>query len=206
LAYQRGSLKKVRRKEGETWLLRFRVTNAQGKRVEHLLPVGLVCKFPKDRDAWREVDRLGLSVRINDAPAPGRVLFSFIAEHYLKADFGADAVRPKSENTIPIVEHYVRDYLSARWGGEIADDIKPLEIQRWLKSLHTDKGLAWTTIAKLRGIMHRVYKVAILHKLVTKNPVLQVETRSKSTYRAILIAPAETFAILERLIDPFTTH
>jgi integrase len=199
MAYQRGSLKKVRRKEGETWLLRFRVTNAEGKRVEHLLPVGLVSKFPKDRDAWREVDRLGLGVRINDAPAPGRVSFSFIAEHYLKADFGADAVRPKSSNTIPIVEHYVRDYLTARWGSEIAEDIKPLDIQRWLKSLHTDKGLAWTTISKVRGIMHRVYKIGILHEHVAKNPVLHVETRSKSTYRAIILTPAQTVAILKSL-------
>ena len=202
MAYQRGSLKVVRRKEGEIWVLRYRVTNAEGKRVEHGAPVGLVREFPKDRDAWREVDRLGLGVRINDTPAPGRVLFKFIAEHYLKADFGADAVRPKSANTIPIVEHYVRDYLTARWGNEIADDIKPLDLQRWLKSLHTDKGLAWTTIAKLRGIMHRVYKIAILHELVTKNPVLHVETRSKSTYRAIVISPKQTFAILERLINP----
>jgi hypothetical protein len=30
MAYQRGSLKAVRRKEGETWVLRFRVTNAEG--------------------------------------------------------------------------------------------------------------------------------------------------------------------------------
>jgi integrase len=202
MAYQRGSLKVVRRKEGEIWVLRYRVTNAEGKRVEHVAPIGLVRELPKDRDAWREVDRLGLGVRINDTPAPGRVLFKFLGEHYLKADFGADAVRPKSANTIPIVEHYVRDYLTARWGNEIADDIKPLDLQRWLKSLHTDKGLAWTTIAKLRGIMHRVYKVAVLHELVTKNPVLHVETRSKSTYRAIVIAPPQTFAILERLINP----
>ncbi len=43
---------------------------------------------------------------------------------------GADAVRPKSANTIPIVEHYVRDYLVKRFGEQIAEDIKPLEIQR----------------------------------------------------------------------------
>jgi integrase len=202
MAYQRGSLKKVRRKEGETWLLRFRVTNAQGKRVEHLLPVGLVSKFPKDRDAWREVDRLGLGVRINDAPAPGRVQFSFIAEHYLKADFGADAVRPKSVNTIPIVEHYVRDYLTGRFGEQIAEDIKPLEIQKWLKSLHDGNGLAWTTVSKIRGIMHRIYKIGVLHELVSKNPVLHVETRCKSTYRAIIMSPSQTLAILQSLPSP----
>jgi len=52
MAYQRGALKKVRRKEGETWVLRFRVTNAEGRRVEHTLPVGLVAKFAKESDAW----------------------------------------------------------------------------------------------------------------------------------------------------------
>jgi integrase len=203
MAYQRGSLKQVPRKEGDTWMLRYRVVTADGRRVENGLPVGLVRDFPSEKSAWREVDRLGLLIRINsDAPAPGRIRFNALCEHYLKADFGADAVRPKSANTIPIVEHYVRDYLSARWGTEIAEDIKPLEIQRWFKSLHTDKGLAWTTIAKMRGIMHRVYKVGILHELVSKNPAQNVETRSKSNYRAIVITPAQTFAILGKLIHP----
>lgn len=203
MAYQRGSLKKVLRKEGESWVLRFRVMNAEGRRVENTFPVGLLRDFPKEQDAWREVDRLGLLTRINsDAPCPGRIRFDALAEHYLKADFGDDAVRPKSVNTVPIVEHYVRDYLIARWGDEIAEDIKPLEIQRWLKSLHTDKELAWTTIAKLRGILHRIYKVGVLHERVTKNPVQHVETRCKSDYKAIVLTPQQTLAILNALPSP----
>jgi integrase len=202
MAYQRGSLKKVRRKEGENWVLRFRVTNAEGKRVEHNAPIGFVRDFPKDDDAWREVDRLGLGVRINDASSSVRVSFGFLAEHYLKADFGADAVRPKSANTIPIVEHYVRDYLMSRFGDEIADDIKPLDIQRWLKSLNEADGLAWTTISKIRGIMLRIYKIGLRHEHVTKNPVEHVETRSKSTYRAVIITPSQTLAILKSLPSP----
>jgi integrase len=202
MAYQRGSLKKVRRKEGETWVLRYRVTSADGRRVEHIATIGLVREFPKDKDAWREVDRLGLGVRINDTPAHGRASFHSLAEHYLKADFGVDAVRPKSANTIPIVEHYVRDYLIKRFGHQIAEDIKPLEIQKWLKSLNETGGLAWTTIAKMRGLMHRIYKVGILHEHVAKNPVTHVETRSKSTYRAIIITPAQTVAILKSLPSP----
>jgi len=182
-------------------VLRYRVTSADGRRVEHIKPVGLVREFPKDRDAWHEVDRLGILIRINDDPTPGRIRFNSLAEHYLKADFGADAVRPKSENTTSIVEHIVRDYLIARWGNEIAEDIKPLDIQRWLKSLNTESKLAWTTIAKMRGVMSRVYKVGMLHERVTKNPVLHVETRCKSTYRAIVITPTETFNILKSLTN-----
>ena len=45
----------------------------------------------------------------------------------------------------------------------------------------------------MRGVMSRIYKVGILHEHVTKNPVLHVETRSKSNYRAIVITPAQTF-------------
>lgn len=201
MAYQRGSLKKVRRKEGETWVLRYRVPSADGRRVEHNAPIGLVQKFLKDEDAWREVDRLGILIRINDAPSSSRIRFNSLAEHYLKADFGSDAVRPKSENSTSIMEHIVRDYLIARWGNEIAEDIKPLEIQRWLKSLNTESKLAWTTIAKMRGIMSRIYKVGILHERVTKNPVLPVETRCKTNYRAIVITPTQTFNILKSLTN-----
>ena len=180
-------------------MLRYRVTKPDGKRVEHGVPVGLVRDFPKEKDAWREVDKLGLLVRINDAPDDGRIKFDALAEHYLKTDFGADAVRPKSQNTRLITEHIVRDYLSRRWGGEIADDIKPLDLQRWLKSLNDDKKLAWTTISKMRGVMHRVYKVGVLHELVTVNPVAHVQTRSKTNYRAIVLTPAQTFGILKSL-------
>jgi integrase len=201
MSYQRGSLKKYPRKGGEIWVLRYRITKPNGKRVERGIPVGPVRDFPKAKDAWREVDKLGLLVRINGAPADGRIRFDALAEHYLQSDFGADAVRPKSTNTIPIVEHYVRDYLVARWGREIAEDIRPLELQRWLKSLHDEQELAWTTISKIRGIMLRIYKVGILHELVKTNPVEHVETRSKASYRAIVITPSQTFAILKSLMS-----
>jgi hypothetical protein len=95
------------------------------------------------------------SLGINDTPAPGRASFHFLAEHYLKADFGADSMRPNSANTISHVEHIVRAYLVPRFGNEIAEDIKPLDIQRWFKSLRETDSLAWTTIAKMRGVMGR---------------------------------------------------
>lgn len=200
---QRGSLKKVPRKDGETWVLRYRVKRADGKPVEATpLRVGLVRDLPDERDAWREVGVLGLLARINAPPAIGPVRFDALAEHYLKADFGEDTVRPKSENTAAIVEHVVRDYLIARWGNEVAEAIKPLDVQRWLKSLNAENHLAWTTISKMRGIMSRIYKVGILHGHVSKNPVQHVETCSTSTYRAIVIKPEQTLAILRALPNP----
>ena len=202
MSYQRGSLKKLPRKEGETWVLRYRVTKPDGRRVEHIMPVALVRDFPREKDAWREVDKLGLLLRINDDPGDVRIRFDALAEHYLKNDFGADAVRPKTERTTLNTQQIVRGYLIPRWGKEIADDIKPLDIQRWLKSLRTDDGLAWTTISKFRGTMLRAYKVGILHEHVTRNPLLAVETRSTTDYKAILVTPQQTLAILQSLPNP----
>src|ERR1700733_3444433 len=199
MAYQRGSLRLVSRKGGDVWMLRYRLDTADGSRKENPLPVGLLRDLPTEKAAWREVDRLGLLVRINSEESGTRIRFDTLAEYYLKADFGDDAVRPKSVNTTPIVEHYVRDYLIARWGNELASDIRPLEIQRWLKSLHTPGGLAWTTVSKIRGIMRRVYKVGILHERIDKNPVENVETRSQSLYKAVVITPQQTLAILNKL-------
>ncbi len=93
-------------------------------------------------------------------------------------------------------------YLIPRFGEAIADDVQPLDIQRWLKSLHVDKGPAWPTIAKIRGSMRRIYKIGIIRGHVEKNPVMFVETRAKSDYRPIVITPAQTLAILERLPSP----
>src|SRR5450755_1733488 len=143
MSYQRGSLKQLPGKNGRRWLLRYRSTRPDGKRVENVIVIGAVCDLPKAKDAWREVDNLGLLIRINDESTDTRIRFNTLAEHYINAEFGDGAIRPKSPNTTPIVEHYVRDYLIHRFGESIADEIKPLEIQKWLKSLNQDKGLAW---------------------------------------------------------------
>jgi integrase len=199
MAYQRGCLKQIRKKAGLTWILRYRVGRPDGKRVEHTATVGLVSDFPKERDALREVDRLGLLARINEESADTRIHFHALAEQYLKNDFGADAIRPKTERTVLNTEHIVRAYLIPRWGEAIAEDIKPLDIQRWLKSLHNDDQLAWTTISKMRGTMLRVYKVGILHELVARNPVLPVESRCTTDYKPILVTPQQTLAIIQSL-------
>src|SRR5882762_5356332 len=57
-------------------------------------------------------------------------------------------------------------------------------------------------VSKMRGIMSRIYKIGILHEHVAKNPVQHVETCSKSDYKAIVITPAQTLAILKALPSP----
>jgi integrase len=199
MAYQRGSLKKVKKKEGLMWVLRYRVGGSE----QTPLVVGLVADFPTKNEALLEVDRLGLRPRINCANSgTRRIKFDELAEYYLKVEFDPEVTAsPKSENTKPILEHYVRDTLISQWGDEIAEDIEPLEIQKWFNRLHNKDDYAWTTVSKIRGIMNRIYKVGIIHKKVTTNPVDGLETSATTTYRAIKITPAQTLSILRSMIE-----
>ena len=64
--YQEGSIRQVKRAEGMTWVLRYYTTRADGKRVEHMVAIGLVKDIgPKKADASREADRQKLRETIN---------------------------------------------------------------------------------------------------------------------------------------------
>jgi hypothetical protein len=54
----------------------------------------------------------------------------------------------------------------------------------------------------MRGVMHRIYKIGILHEHVAKNPVANVETRSKTDYKPIVITPVQTLAGIMYLTNP----
>jgi hypothetical protein len=58
--YQKGSLKRVMRKEGESWVLRNRKRRAlDGKWVEATpIFIGTLQELPSEEAAWREVDSL----------------------------------------------------------------------------------------------------------------------------------------------------
>jgi integrase len=51
-------------------------------------------------------------------------------------------------------------------------------------------------------LMHRVYKVGLLHELVTKNPAQHVESRSKTDYCPVIVTPAQSLTILQSLSSP----
>lgn len=204
--YQRGSLRVEQRRAGPTWVLRYGATRvSDGRRVERTAPVGLVSVIGKSTSAaWREVDRLRLSAKINEAyPNLAAPTFSAIADSYL-----AHEVERLAFTSRYVAEHVIRDFLVPRWGKHIAVDIQPLEVEMWLKSLNED-GRSKPTTAKLKEIMHRVYKHAQRAGLITRNaegnPIAFVRASAKSDYKAILISPEQAFAIIQELQDPAKT-
>jgi hypothetical protein len=131
-----------------------------------------------------------------------RMKFDELAEYYLKVEFDPEVTAsPKSENTRPILEHYVRDLLIAKWGAQVAEDIEPLEIQKWFNTLHNNDEYGWSKVSKIRGIMNRIFKVGIIHKKASRNPVDGLETSTKTSYTTIKITPAQTLSISRSMME-----
>jgi integrase len=210
--FQRGSLRTERRKNGDTWVLRYFVTReADGRRVEHTLSVGLVHDFPSESAAWAEVECQHLNQQINQPSFQGRVTFADLAHHYIQNELSeqADTVDPKARTTIYIYRHILNDYLIPRWGRRSALGIEPLEIEKWLQALRREKGLANPTLDKTRRVMSIVYKHSQRHGLISRgeesNPLRFVRCKTTSDYEAIILTPEQAFTVLLSLPEPERT-
>jgi integrase len=195
--FQRGSLRKEDRKAGPTWVLRHYVTRqSDGKRVEHKIPIGFVRDFKTESAAWAEVGRQHLSQQINEPASRGRVTFSDIAHHYVESE-----LPERAPSTAYLHRHIVHDFLIPRWGTNIAVGVKPLNVEKWLKALREEVGLANPTCAKVRAVMACVYKHAQRHGLIPRtedaNPMKWVRCKTTSDYEPILVSPAQAFGLVE---------
>jgi integrase len=150
-----------------------------------------------DEEGWLEVGALGLD-KLVTKPDPAKVTFGEVLQHYLaygKKKTGEDKAH-SSKNTD---ERNARVHLN-HWSERVAKDIEPLEIQEWIDN--QSEGLR----AKLRSMMSGVYnhgqKFGLIPRTSESNPMKWVSTSSVSNYEAVSLSPEESFAILERIIDP----
>jgi integrase len=93
------------------------------------------------------------------------------------------------------------DQLPFQWSVHVQSqpDAK-LEHYEFLSTDGNKEEYGWTTVSKIRGIMNRIFKIGIIHKKVTKNPVEGLRTSVKTTYKAIKITPAQTLLILRSVM------
>ena len=198
---QRGWLTKHKTKRnGMTWVYHFyRDKPETGKRAENTATVGSVLHFPREKDAWAEVESRYLKPD-SAQNRIGRVTFRELVENYRKKSFTKLAI-----TTQPITAHILDHYLLPRWGDSFALDIEPDTIEEWLGALM----LANPTKEKIRRVMNVVYrrgqKSRILPMTGDGNPVAFVTQSSKSSYKAVIVSPEQAFRIMVELRDPYRT-
>lgn len=120
--------------------------------------VGRVASFPKESNAWEEVERRSLNHNINEPDfQTGCVTFGELARSYEQ-----HAVPKLAVTTQYTVRHILDDHLVPRWGKQPALSIRALDIETWLGSLP----LANPTRDKLRRVMFRMYFKAQKYGLI----------------------------------------
>jgi integrase len=173
--------------------------------------VGLVKDVATESAARREVNRLGLTEKINQAS--GKTTFGFIARHWRDNELLNPTVTKRKASTTQYRDkHIVNHYLLQRWEESYAEQIQPTDVEQWLVSLSVDakgeKGLQWQTLHKLRNLMQQIYAHAQRLRLIDPdlkyNPVRPsalggARCKSGSEYEAIILTPAQTFTILNSL-------
>jgi integrase len=192
---------------GKVWRLRFRITRADGNRVEHAIVIGTQKELPTRASAREFVKSLYLPI---NHPAPnnnGRpVTFSDIAGHYIQEELSEDqnqASAPKAYSTTATYRRYLRKWVLPRWGDQVALLIAPLDLENWLKELGRKSGLENQTRSKIRQVIGLVYKhaqrVGFLPRTEQANPIRFVRQSTASNFDPIILTPAQAFAIINQL-------
>jgi len=193
---QRGWITKQERKKGDVWVYHWYVLKPEsGRKVEHTVVVGAVANFPREKDAWQEIDRRHLKPQLDQgAISTGRLTFGDLAANYTENGMTKLAV-----TTQYTVKHLINDYLLPRWGEDFALDIQPLEIEQWHGSLQRPN----PTKDKIRRTMSVIFKRAQKYGLIPRNdssnPLKWVEQSAKSNYKPIVLDPTTAAKIFDHL-------
>jgi integrase len=186
------------KRSGWIWVYHwYRIDPKTGKPAETTCNIGPVAQFPREKDAWAEVERRHL-LPTSGQNVVGRITFKELVTNYRQKSFN----RLRS-TTQYVTAHILDDYLLPRWGKSFALEIGPDGIEEWLGRL----SLANSIKEKIRRVMNVVYRRGQKSRLLPMtgdgNPVAFVTQSSKTSYKAVIVSPEQVFQIMAELEDPY---
>lgn len=185
-----GWLRKGHRKKGDVWLHHSYVTRASdGKRVENTRTIGLVSKFPKESDVWLEIQRS------HQAGTSGRLKVSALADAYRKTELPL-----KSRSTQDLHQHELDRYILPRWGNTYVDEVRVLEVKKWLIAIDTENDFTAESVQKTKHVFSRLFTFGSENELIASNlnPVKACNIKGvgrKSKHKKIVVPPEVAWKI-----------
>jgi integrase len=213
--FQNGSLRRVPRKTGpDVWEFRYRDHSKPG------LPMRQVTlstvEYQTETAARRALQALLLKINGSEAyiaqrsPTFGTVLDKFIADERLKE---IKAQRPgetvdnglKFSTTVGYLS-VIKVHLRPSWSKVVLTDIKPLEVQEWLKQLDLSK----KTKQNIKAAFHRMLELSMLWGLLPaqRNPLSLVEIKGGTTRprrKRFILTPEQFQQLCSLLEEPYRT-
>ncbi len=154
-----GWLTKGHRRKGDVWIRHYYVTrDSDGKRVETTRTIGLVSRFPKESDVWQEIQRS------QQVGATGRLTVNALADAYRQAD-----LRSKSRSTQDLHQHELDRYILPRWGKTYVDEVRVLEVKKWLIAIAEQNKFTVESVKKTKHVFGRLFTFGCENELVAAN-------------------------------------
>jgi integrase len=161
---------RVKRSKGlDVWVFRWRETGPDGSRAQRKKTIGSLSQFPTEKSAWQEIENLRAEINAAEERV-GKLTVADAWGHFLLHELRDPDVN-RSPSTIAGYLDYFKNQILPRWGEVALDDVKSVEVERWLRKLDLANG----TKAKIRNHMSALFSHAIRHELYSKlNPISSV--------------------------------
>ena len=199
--YQFGCLQlKERAKQPTVWVLRYRITQPDGRRKLCSIQVGTFQEYPTESLACKAAEAIRLSINSNQHK-PASVTFETLADRYIRE------AMPERFSTRVSYLSMLNTHLKPRWANQSLADMadNPFTIEQWLTSLL----LANKTKAHLKALLHRLFEYAMKWKLLAlqRNPIELVEIKggTKRVKRPRILTVQEFHKLLPLLPEPYRT-
>jgi integrase len=193
---QYGNLTRRKRiRTEDVWQFRYYETTPEGRRRRRAKIIGVVSEYPTKADALRIVEQFRL--RLNLQSRLGLpITLDALADDYV-------------EKELPLLRYGTQQahlsslhrWIRPRWGGFVVHEIKPIEVEQWLRSLP----LADKSKVNLRSLLHLVFQHGRRWEITDVNPIDLVRQRGGRRSIPRVLSVHEMRLILGELREPYRT-
>jgi integrase len=162
--YQQGSLRLEERKRGSAvWVYRWWEHGITGKPVRRKVQLGGLERYPTESAARASADALRLTIN-NQSKRKNlqKTTVNILWEHYCREELPLKEISTQDAYLV-----YGKNWILPRWGDFLLEEIKTIEVERWLRAAEIADG----TKAKIKCVMSAVFSHAVRWEFCGHNPI-----------------------------------
>jgi len=194
--YQYGSLTRRKRiRTEDVWQFRYYETGPEGQRHRRSKIIGKLSQYPTATDALRILERfrlrLNLQNRMGLAVTLDALVDDYVEKELPQLRYGTQQAHLSS----------LHRWIRPRWGGYLVYEIKPVEVEQWLRSLP----LAAKSKVNLRSLLHLVFQHGRRWEITDANPIDLVRQRGGRRSIPRVLSVHDLRLVLAELTEPYRT-
>jgi integrase len=162
--YQHGSVEREERNKGaDVWVYRWWEEDINGKLLHRKLQIGDVETYPSESAAHAAADALRLTINNGSKhKSLQRTTIRVLWEHYSREELSRKAFSTQDSYSM-----YAKNWIVPRWGNMQLDQVKTVEVERWLLAAEVADG----TKAKIKCVMSALFSHAVRWEFCGHNPI-----------------------------------